>query len=147
MLLFFFHRVFKKASPNGKVILHSFCPFFILMIMLLLVVLTLILQRFSVSECSTACYGYDWITTNIEQQSTSCSKIWFDACDTVSQTNGSQLTMIVRLAYSHESICIISRETCGAPQQSLSRKRAWGEYERGACDSAPSLLQSWERLY
>ncbi|XP_016314628.1 beta-arrestin-1-like [Sinocyclocheilus anshuiensis] len=40
--------------------------------------------------------------------------------------------MVVRLAFSHESICIISRETCGAPQQSLSRKRAWGEYERGA---------------
>lgn len=28
MILFCFHRVFKKASPNGKVILHSFCPSF-----------------------------------------------------------------------------------------------------------------------
>lgn len=53
----------------------------------------------------------------------------------------------VSIQPSHESICIISRETCGAPQQSLSRKRAWGEYERGACDSVPSLLQSWERLF
>lgn len=57
MSLLYFHRVFKKASPNGKVILHLFYPSFVYPDHVIMsVVLNLVLHRFSVSDCSIACY-------------------------------------------------------------------------------------------
>lgn len=50
MPLLYFHRVFKKASPNGKVILRLLCHVSVS------VVLNLLLHRFSVRDCSIACY-------------------------------------------------------------------------------------------
>jgi len=77
--LLYFHRVFKKASPNGKVIYHvnfvpPSCP--------LLFRIWYFKGFLSVSTAYSLIWnGYVLTTTNIEQQRISCSKIWFDSCD------------------------------------------------------------------
>lgn len=108
--LLYFHRVFKKASPNGKVILRSFFPSFMSTDHFSVsVVYNMILQRFSVSVYSIACYEM----VMSEQPQILSNKVSlvpkFDLMFVmVSQTDGSQLAMAVRLAYSLASSLYVS---------------------------------------